>query len=54
MPRSLKRDDLVARLIRAGELEVSGEDQTETDSFFDTETLRARERASDWRRPVAE
>jgi hypothetical protein len=25
------RDDLVARLIRAGELEVSGEDQAETD-----------------------
>jgi len=31
----MTRDELVARLIRAGELEVSGEDQTETDSYFD-------------------
>jgi hypothetical protein len=31
------RDDLVARLVRAGELEVSGEDQAETDTYFDTE-----------------
>jgi SnoaL-like polyketide cyclase len=31
------RDELVARLVRAGELEVSGEDQEETDSYFDTE-----------------
>jgi hypothetical protein len=39
MPRSLTRDELAARLIRAGELEVSGEDQTETDSYFDTENF---------------
>lgn len=31
-----ERDELVARLIRAGELEVSGENQAETDSYFDT------------------
>ncbi len=31
----MTRDELVARLIRAGELGVSGEDQTETDSYFD-------------------
>lgn len=34
---SLTRDELVARMVRAGELEVSGEDQAETDSYFDTE-----------------
>jgi predicted ester cyclase len=32
----MRRDQLVARLKRAGELEVSGEDQAETDSYFDT------------------
>jgi predicted ester cyclase len=31
------RDELVARLIRAGELEVSGEDQVETDTYFDVD-----------------
>lgn len=31
------RDELVARLVRAGELEVSGEDQAEVDTYFDTE-----------------
>jgi predicted ester cyclase len=31
-----RRDQLVERLIRAGELEISGEDQAETDSYFDT------------------
>ena len=36
----LTRDELVARLIRAGELEVSGEDQVETDSYFDTSQFR--------------
>lgn len=36
----LTRAELVARLKRAGELEVSGEDQTETDSYFDTERFR--------------
>ena len=39
MPRSHTRDELVARLIRAGELEVSGGDQEETDSYFDTESF---------------
>ena len=29
---STTRDDLVARLRRAGELEVSGDDEAETDS----------------------
>lgn len=36
----LTRADLVARLVRAGELEVSGEDQAETDSYFDQENFR--------------
>jgi predicted ester cyclase len=30
---------LVARLIRAGELEISGESQEEIDSYFDTENF---------------
>ncbi len=34
------RDALVARLIRAGELEVSGENQAEADSYFDTQQFR--------------
>ena len=34
------RDELVARLVRAGELEVSGEDLTEAASYFDTEKFR--------------
>ena len=34
------REQLVARLRRAGELEVSGEDQAETDSYFDTRQFR--------------
>jgi hypothetical protein len=33
------RDELVARLVRAGELEVSGEDQREVDTYFDTENF---------------
>jgi predicted ester cyclase len=36
----MTRDQLVARLKRAGELEVSGEDQAETDSYFDTAQFR--------------
>jgi hypothetical protein len=36
----MTRDQLVARLRRAGELEVSGEDQAETDSHFDTTHFR--------------
>jgi predicted ester cyclase len=37
MPLTLTRDELIARLVRAGELEVSGEDQAEIDTYFDTE-----------------
>jgi len=33
------RDELVTRLVRAGELEISGESQEETDSYFDTENF---------------
>ncbi|MBW8757305.1 MAG: ester cyclase [Burkholderiales bacterium] len=36
----LARQDLVARLIRAGELEVSGSAPEEVDSYFDTERFR--------------
>jgi hypothetical protein len=36
----LRHDQLAARLIRAGELEISGEDQAETDSYFDTGRFR--------------
>lgn len=36
----LMRDELVARLIKAGELEVIGGDQAETDRYFDTEQFR--------------
>ena len=42
----LTRDDLVARLIKAGELEVLGGDQVETDSYFDTEQFRFHEPGS--------
>jgi predicted ester cyclase len=38
--RVLTRDQLVARLKRAGELEISGEDQAEADSYFDTVRFR--------------
>lgn len=34
------RAELVARLVRAGELEVSGEDQAELDGYFDQENFR--------------
>ena len=34
------RSELVSRLVRAGELEVSGEDQAEADSYFDQENFR--------------
>lgn len=37
---TLTRDDLVARLIKAGELEVSGADPAEIDSYFDTSQFR--------------
>ena len=36
----ITRDELVARLVRAGELLASGEDQVETDSYFDTSQFR--------------
>ena len=36
----MTRDQLVARLRRAGELQISGEDQAETDSYFDTVHFR--------------
>ena len=35
MPVDITRDALVARLVRAGELLVSGDDQAETDYYFD-------------------
>jgi predicted ester cyclase len=38
VPRT--RDDLVARLRRAGELQVSGDNQAELDSCFDTRQFR--------------
>ena len=37
---TISRQDLVARLIRAGELEISGEDQKEADSYFNTSEFR--------------
>jgi hypothetical protein len=36
----LSRDHLVERLIRAGELEISGGDQAENDTYFDTAQFR--------------
>jgi hypothetical protein len=39
MRRQYTRDELVARLVRAGELEVSGENEGEVDSYFDTENF---------------
>ncbi len=37
---NITRNELVARLIKAGELEVAGGDQKEIDSYFDTEAFR--------------
>jgi hypothetical protein len=37
---SRTRDDVVARLRRAGELQVSGDNQVELDSYFDTRQFR--------------
>src|SRR5258708_10838209 len=34
------RSEWVSRLVRAGELEVSGEDQAEVDTYFDQENFR--------------
>jgi hypothetical protein len=39
MTHTSRRDELVARLVRAGELEISGESQEEVDSYFDTENF---------------
>ena len=39
MPCRYTRDELVERLVRAGELEISGENQDEADTYFDTENL---------------
>ncbi len=39
MPRCYTRHELVERLVRAGELEVSGEDQDEANTYFDTENF---------------
>jgi predicted ester cyclase len=36
----MTREQLVARLIRAGELVISGENQIEADSYFDTARFR--------------
>jgi predicted ester cyclase len=36
----LTRSELVARLVRAGELEVSGENQAEVDTYFDQDNFR--------------
>jgi hypothetical protein len=38
--RKFTRSELVSRLVRAGELEVSGEDQAEVDTYFDQEKFR--------------
>lgn len=40
MSISTTRDELVARLVRAGELLVSGEDQAEVDTYFAIEDFR--------------
>ncbi|AOS61904.1 ester cyclase [Actinoalloteichus hymeniacidonis] len=39
MTHNYHRDELVARLVRAGELLVSGENPEELDSYFDTENF---------------
>jgi len=39
MTHTSTRDELVARLVRAGELEISGESQEEADSYFDTQNF---------------
>lgn len=40
MGLNLTREELVARLVRAGELEVSGEDQAEAGTYFATGEFR--------------
>ena len=39
MASAFTRDELIARMVRAGELEVSGENQQEVDTYFDTENF---------------
>ena len=39
MASAFSRDELIARMVRAGELEVSGENQQEVDTYFDTENF---------------
>ena len=39
MTRRYTREELVERLIRAGELEISGENQDEAGTYFDTENF---------------
>jgi hypothetical protein len=36
----MNRDELVANMVRAGELEVAGADPAEIAAYFDTENLR--------------
>jgi predicted ester cyclase len=38
--QELTRSELVSRLVRAGEPQVSGEDQAELDTYFDRENFR--------------
>jgi predicted ester cyclase len=38
--RKLTRSELVSRLVRAGELEVSGDDQAEVGTYFDQDNFR--------------
>jgi predicted ester cyclase len=38
--RKFTRSELVSRLVRAGELQVSGEDQAELGTYFDQENFR--------------
>jgi predicted ester cyclase len=40
MPLDLSRDEIIARLIRAGEIEVSGEDLDRVGEYFDTTAFR--------------
>jgi predicted ester cyclase len=40
MNQRFSRNELVARLVRAGELEVSGEEPDEAAAYFDTEKFR--------------
>ncbi|MEU9025368.1 ester cyclase [Actinomadura sp. NPDC048394] len=40
MTKRFTREELVARVVRAGELEVSGEDPAEAATYFDTDKFR--------------